>query len=226
MKKKIIGIFLAVMMLFSLVGCGEPQKAEDFTVEEHVQRIREYAQELDWKFDYEGFEVYPLYDILDDQSELMNRCLIEFEPYGFAFIKISYVQHCSCMRKVHKHDKYDNMYSVSDVYIDKTWSPYIPDNPQACPFPEPEVYGSWILNENGERIFYNRSPYFVYSNANEKKYFINLGGSGLRLAFICAVKRNGEFINLISGLKFNIDPNEGPNTRYVGQAFFYIGGLD
>ena len=46
-------------------------------------------------------------------------------------------------------------------------------------------------------IIYDKSPYFVTGNTNEKKYLLE---TELSYEFICAVKKGGKFLNLISGL--------------------------
>ena len=55
------------------------------------------------------------------------------------------------------------------------------------------------VDENGERIYYAKSPYYVTNNINEKKYLLDAGSC----YGICAIKKDGDFINLISGQKIN-----------------------
>ena len=89
------------------------------------------------------------------------------------------------------------MYVLSNTYWqDFPWSPYVKDETNSQP--EPDRDKSWILDENGERIFYTKSPYFVTGNIDEKKYLIETNTSD---KFICAVKKDGKFVNLISGLE-------------------------
>ena len=209
MKKTI----LSLICILSMLGCcllGGGAKVSDFTIEEHVGRITERIANSDrnWGFPqggtYQSFAVYPLYD----QNEEVNFYLVEFEPYGFVFVRVKDESNKigGCMKT--------GMYMLSDRFgIDYPWIPYRIDNKGSCIVDHPslsEEYdlvrffdvdqkGDLILDENGELITYKKSPYFVTGNINEKKYLLRTT-KDLKPStyYICAVKKDGKFINLMS----------------------------
>lgn len=99
------------------------------------------------------------------------------------------------------------MYTLSNSTITRTWSPYTLNSTTS----EKE----WILDEDGNKIVYNRSPFYVANEGNAKYYFLeNEDGD-----YIPAIKTGEDFINLISGEKFRFQ-NGQPETS---QACEFIG---
>ena len=193
--KRLIANITVVMLLFSiainLMGCTI--KASYYTEEQHIQRITErllnqenirYPEGLT----EEDFNVYALYN----QNEQLTQCIIEDEPNGFSFVLVkdqpSFFISCFYVNR--------SMY-MTGVYYGKEnpWTPYIRDNGEKEP----------ILDENGEMIYYDKSPYFVTNSLSERKYLLKTNNSS---EFICAIEKNGKFLNLISGLEFE------PAERY------------
>ncbi len=207
-KIKIIAITMLFFCLsINFAGCGI--RASSYTEEEHIQRISERIKDRDTNWGYpEGetyadFEVYPLYDA----NEELKYFLVEFEPYGFVFVCLIEEKPgiLSCLGAS------TSMYKLSNVYgINYTWSPYIKDETNSQPSPDSDK--SWILNENGERIFNNKSPYYITGNIEEKKYLL-VGNS--HSDFICAIKKDGEFINLVSGKVFDSQSLNEQSTMYI-----------
>ncbi len=205
--KKLISRILVFVFLFCIamnfVGCSK--KVDDFSVEEHIQRIAERIEtgKSYWWYPteetYEDFEAYPLYD----KNEELKYFLIEFEPCGFVFVAIQDEPSIfTSFLYAHK-----SMYVLSpDIYgKENPWTPYI-RNENSPPLPSLKEgwsgngNGDLILDENGNMIVYDKSPYFVTGNINEKKYLLQTDCS---YEFIFAVKENGKFVNLISGLELD-----------------------
>lgn len=223
--KKILSIALAFIVIFLVFLNFSNKKVDDFTVEEHRQRITQRIKESNsrWGFPegekYQDFEVYPLYN----KNEELEYFLVEFEPCNFTIIflydeeplitmliqKIARVNHSMYRRAISSYGK------------NREWSPYYRD--KNCPelvdygelyapgpdFPQtydyifnPQGRGQWILDENGERIFYDKSPYAVTGNLSEKKYLLETDSGD---KFIFAVKKDEKFVNLISGFEFEYE---------------------
>ena len=204
-----LAVFLTLCVSISFVGCKNDPN--DFTVEEHIQRIseriekRDFTSQYPYGLTYEDFEVYPIYD----ENEKINYYLIEFEPCGFMFVAIRNV---TVLEEIVSLWPSISMYLLSDCWNDKyPWSPYVVNEPDYF-YKDIE----WLLDENGERIYYAKSPYYVTNNINEKKYLLD-AGNGL---VICAIKKDGDFINLISGQKIN---NIREENLYKNQAVLDIG---
>ena len=209
--KKIITYILTFTILICtmicFVGCGE--RASSFTEEEHIQRITERIKKRDPKRlgfpegeTYQDFEVYPLYN----EDDKLQYFLVEFEPYGFMFIALR------DEIVIMAHTSLYFLSSSSSIYGEENpWSPYVKDETNSQPDPDRDK--SWILDENGERIFYTKSPYFVTGNINEKKYFWRVESGN----YICAIKNDTGFINLISGKQVDGSSFKGEST--IGVSF-------
>ena len=219
--KKILSIALAFIVIFLVFLNFSNKKVDDFTVEEHRQRItqRIKASNSRWGFPegekYQDFEVYPLYN----KNEELEYFLVEFEPCNFIIIFLK--DEPPVLISFLYPSK--SMYLVQSGYYGKNreWSPYYRD--KNCPelvdygelyapgpdFPQtydyifnPQGRGQWILDENGERIFYDKSPYAVTGNLSEKKYLLETDRDD---KFIFAVKKDEKFVNLISGFEFEYE---------------------
>ncbi len=188
MTKRIIrvaGSFLLVLlMIFAVTSC---RKSPDrFTEEQHIQRITKRVNDgfKNWVYEdgsrYTDFDVYPLYD----ENEELKYFLIEFEPYGFIFVDL----HDEGSTVLSWFGFPTSMYGLSNIYGNDTWSPYTIN----------ETTGElcWAVDENGEKINYNKSPYYVTQNVDERKYLLRSNPSA---EYICAIKSGETFLNLIGG---------------------------
>ncbi len=211
--KKILIIVLVVLVI-GLWGCS--QKADMYTVEEHVQRITKRLENRtsEWKSvndgNIDGYTVYPLYN----ENEEVIYYLVEMEPYGFTLVHCkdepSFKNFYSCLgvnvsMYMLSHRIYGSTYIDDGETYMFTWSPYIADETNSQPYPDKDKI--WILDDNGERIYHNKSPYYVTNNIDKRKYLIKTEGA----EYICAVKNDDKFINLISGEEFtaeNVDTYE------------------
>ena len=137
---------------------------------------------------YESFEVYPLYN----ENEELTHFLVEFEPYGFMFVTLIKDGQTSIFLG---HDR--GMY-LTEFHL-KAWSPYIPVETENGYGPKDYEY---ILDENGERIYYNSSPFKVKEKLNEKKYMLKAATT--RSVFVCAVKRGDKYINLMNDVEVDV----------------------
>lgn len=199
MRKFFIILLISILIITTGVcGCYVfPKKANMFTEVEHIERITErFQQKLynmpgDDGITVESFSVYPLYN----QNEELSMFLVEIEPFGFTFVGL-------------RDESYDllscsngktSMYKVSDFYGADTWSPYIVDETSSQSNTDNNKI--YILDENGERIYYKKSPYYVTDNIDKRKYLIETQGA----EYICAIKEDGKFINLISGESFTVE---------------------
>ncbi len=85
----IIGFFIICILAY-FVLTASTDKASWHTEEEHIERVSERVQEQikDWSYadgkKYDGYKLYPLYN----EKEELKYFLIEFEPYGFVFVRI------------------------------------------------------------------------------------------------------------------------------------------
>jgi hypothetical protein len=74
---------------------------------------------------------------------------------------------------------------------DKYWSPYTIDTTNSQNPPDTDK--CWIVDDNGDKIVYKKSPYSIAGIKNEKRYLLNIDDR-----FVPAAKRDGMFENLIS----------------------------
>lgn len=204
-KKKKITSVVAIVLLLLLCICfiwGHAHKASDYTTEQHIQRMSERIEKRFMAEDNEkwtGFEIKPLYN----ENEELNIFLVEFEPYGYLCVLVG-----DELNKVFGWlGMRTSMYRLSNETITRTWSPYNL-NSTTC---EKE----WILDEEGNKIVYNSSPFYV-SNAGNAKYYLLENEDGY---YIPAIKTGEDFVNLISGEKFRFQNGQPVNM----QAYEFIG---
>ena len=211
-----LGAILSFCMLFAFVGCKET------TVDEHIQSISERIRQIDangrWGYpdgeQYEDFNMYPLYD----KNETLKCFLVEFDPYGFMFVKLK------------ERSMYDVFPSVAEKPYVLSFQTYGKRNPWTTfsrnenspqlPAPFAGETGDLILDENGDIVVYEKSPYFVTGNINEKKYLLETDKKGS----IFAVKKDGKFINLISGVELSAkDEYSHVNQATLTVSFLHKG---
>lgn len=207
-----LSTLLFVAMLFSalfLTGCSK--KVSDFTEEQHKQRITERLQkQLDhWSYGdkekYVGFEVYSLYD----QNDKLSLFLIELEPCNFVFVMLM-DEPPLWVRTIFGGSMY-RYRAFGD------WSPYVL---KADPSEKEQFEKEWILDENGEKPVYNKSPYYVTGNIDNKKYILE---TNRKCEYVCAIKKDGLYVNLISGETFDIDNDDSLDKQATIWSPFYAG---
>ena len=204
----IVGLLVLTIIILSV--CGE--KPSQFTEEEHIARI---SKKIDkkikkkfskpWRtFDYDSFEVYPLYN----QNEELEYFLVEFEPSYFIFIY---------MRDDYKY--IDFIFGIKSMYRHSTgpylsWSKYkIDPTHENLPWDKNVI---WETDENGEKIVYNKSPYYVAGVKSEKRYLFEDGNGG----YIPAIKKDRDFINLVSMTEVNFSDGKAEKGQpSIGVSF-------
>lgn len=214
--KKSIILMLALTMTLSLLvltffGCTKLDP-NDYTVDEHIQMIREKVEDKFISEDglYTSISgIYPIYN-LDDE---LTHFLVEFEPYGFMFIKLRSDSITPISRLLKRQS---TMYVMETEFGDGTYAQryrqwrryrYSDENGKV---PEPfneygynhtpdEVNRYYELDENGDFIYYQHSPYAVAGKPEDKLYFVN------NKLF---VKNSDKYLNLVSMLWYNKDSIE------------------
>ena len=188
--KKLLVVFLIIIVV---LGCYGYLSMDMYTDDEHLNNVKDkFSNRWFHKFVYEdgskpeNFSAYKLYD----KNEELIAILIEMEPHGFEFIKI---RDDSKINEVLFSRYSCYVRSLNNYGFDETWQRYIVNGNTGNLEP--------ICDENGVVIDYRKSPYSVSGNANERKYLLET----ISGYYIPAVKKGGEFINLISGQSININ---------------------
>ncbi len=197
-KKRIIKLSVIGFVIVALgVLFFGAEKASWYSEEQHTQRVTKRIEKnyMTEKYDFTSFEVYPLYDI-DDKLVCF---LVEFEPNDYLYVQ------------VREENKFflSVFWGTRGLYGqdwgEREWSRYTVDETNSQPYPyEDRIW--FEFDENGERIVYDQSPYAVAGIENERRYLLldieDLQGNEYDIP---AVKRDGEFINLISMTPFNTE---------------------
>lgn len=184
----IAAIVLVAATTSGLLGCVTP--ASKYTEEEHIARVTRRARErfID-NGEYTDLEVFPLYDANDE----LGYFLIELQPSGYAYVEMN--------RSENVNDNFP-MYVV-DVNANVRWARivYDPDNDVIFTDDENKPVQDFRnrrfteLDESGNPIYYKESHFKVAGIKDEKRYLLE---TLYRNGYIPAVKRDGEFINLVS----------------------------
>lgn len=177
-------LFAVAFGVFALSGCNE--KASKYTEEEHIQRVTERIEErfMTDEFEYTGFEVYPLYDENDD----LKYFLVEFEPYEFMYVLLRDEQ----LKAFSFLGASTSMYKLSTFEVE--WSRYTIDQTDSKPYSDGNKI--WEIDENGEKIIRNKSPFSEAGVEEIRKYLLR--DSKNRTDYVPAVKTGDNYKNLIS----------------------------
>jgi len=211
MLKKIIKLAITILLLFitaSLAPCSE--KPSKYSEEEHVNRITKRIEKrfINASTELTGFQVFPLYDEADE----IKYFLVEFEPYGFLYVRINekYSTVVSWFGGV------GSMYTLSDTEVKMDWSRYIIDESNSQPFPNTDIM--WETDENGDRIIYKKSPYNIAEVGNSRRYL---------LGNIPAIKTETGYLNLISMTEVAFTNGQLSNKQAVADiSFIHKGYFD
>ena len=160
-----------------------------YTEEQHLQRISKLVEKryMGEKSEYTSYEVFPLYD----QNEKMKYCIVEFEPYGFVWVKIN------------DNDFNYGMYSRREM--DKNgWSRYEYIDTKQTSSSEDNI--KWETDEGKERIYYKESPYKVAGISDERRYVVTIIQAIHYPSTVPAVKRGDKYLNLMDMKEFEYVP--------------------
>lgn len=186
--KKLLAIILFLFLTFFITGCIN---SNIYTEEEHYKRVEKLLKKryLNGSTEYTGYQLFPVYNEKDE----MRYFLIELEPYGYVYVEIEEetILIIGC-----------GMYLRDEGNV---WSRYTYNDLDTLIIEDRIVYE---VDENGEKIVYNVSPFKAANVLNEKKYILNTmieGGSGT----LIAVKRGNKYLNLISMQEFEYKEEYG-----------------
>lgn len=184
----VTAIVLVAATTSGLLGCVTP--ASGYTEEEHIARVTRRARKrfID-SGEYTDLEVFPLYD----SGDKLGYFLIELQPSGYAYVEMN------------EYDNHDfPMYSV-DLPESVGWARMVYDEESDVELTYTVgkvTYGMRYehrrfseLDESGNPIYYKDSHFKVAGIKYEKRYLLE---SVWRNGYIPAVKRDGEFLNLVS----------------------------
>jgi len=198
--KRFIAVLLILLTIFCAIFAGCSESPDKYTLEEHIERISEKVEsrfinneksDFYGKYNVTQYKLFPLYN----QNDELEYFLVEFEPYGFAFISLNTVK---------KFAFNQAMYRCEDRYLQDNWQRY-----RLCiDGQEPEPYEGiqWMakendenlnfryeINEEGKFVEYNHSPYMTANALNQKMYLLIVYNG-----YIPAIKQGNKFINLVS----------------------------
>ena len=228
--KKSIILMLALIMTLSLLmltlfGCTTTLDPNDYTMEEHIQMISERVQArfMGENSEYTSFEVYPLYNKIDE----VIAYLIEFEPVGFIFVvtkkgRNGLFQNISMYRMSVNHDMFLaykgriqgwRRFRVSyDVFPPTPFNEYgfkKKDDGFYAVTQVGDVRKFYESDANGDYVYYKKSPYAIANKLTEKLYL---------LGEVPCVKEGDKWFNLVS-LRWHDDVSQINHDENLGVAF-------
>ncbi len=219
--KKSLVFFLAIGLLFGFAGCNlldiilseEIDNANNYTEEEHIQRVSELVEKryMTDTNEYTSFEVYPIYD----EYEELRYFIVDFEPEGYVYIYLN--------EKVVRLG--------SSMYLRCTpesefWRPYTYAPGMECTVPDENgemvTYHDICFKKDEEGNYYGfRVSHFKASNIkNEKRYlFIVYDNTGSKRGYVPAVKRGERYLNLMSWEEFDFYPEIRSENCVISDIF-------
>ena len=118
---------------------------------------------------------------------MLKYFLVEFQPYGFTYILLRDEQ----LKVFFWLGASTSMYMLSCTEGEPLWSHYKINETNNQSLAGAEII--WEVDDDGERVLYDRSPYSIADVEQEKKYLL-FSDNG----YISAVKKAGQYFNLIS----------------------------
>ena len=227
--KKAVSLCMTVFLIFAIAlgATGCVCKASDYTEEEHLQRVKDriearyFGETVDfdtfdfdpsvWEYNYginisdlrfESYEIHPVYN----ENDELKYFVVDFLPMGCIFVKIN--------KETLLWGPGPSMYSR--IVLDPWARCELSDNLATAPTEEDYTYEK---DENGDLIYQTTSPYKVAGVENQRLYLLEGKDSG---QYICAVKNNDKYLNLIS--MEEMDYESLPTREYVPSvivAFIY-----
>lgn len=214
---KIVKIFVCLFLSTLLMAAGvfTGCTSSMYTEEQHIQRIRERAEEryLGEESAYTSLEVYPIYNEYDE----LKYALIEFEPQGFLYVAIG-----------DRSYPWKGMYTLSTTEPEG-WMPYRVKEGEREDITD--EYGNTISytnreffrDESGHVIIYQQSHFKVAGIENERCYLLGITSTaylGFTDALIPAVKRGEQYLNLVDGEVIDYKPGMESATYAIGDISF------
>lgn len=212
MTKKKVAILAIVLSLVVVIGavlavfvCS--RYSWFYSEDQHLERITERAEErfLGEGGEYTSLEVYPVYN----EHEELQYALIELAPQGYMYVYISDVDY-----------PWKDIYTMSDLEP-TPWTPFRmveKIGPNGLPL-EGSYQPSFIVDENGEQIYYNESLFKVAGIEDERRYLLDCKG------LIPAVKRGDNlYLDLVDGALIEYDPADDEHdypTYAPGEIWFH-----
>ena len=186
-KRIVLCVVLAVIIaLLAVLGVRIAKRSSwGYTEEQHLQKISELVEKryMSGDYDFTSYEITPLYD----KNEKLHYCVVDFEPYGFVWVKIN---DFAFLR---------SLYTRDDEFISQKWSRYeYIDTTNSL---DSDKNKKWETDESGERIYYKVSPYKAAGVKDEKRYLITIKQESYYTT-IPAVKHGDKFLNLMDMKEF------------------------
>ncbi len=186
-KKIVLCVMLAVVIaLLAILGVRIAKRSSwGYTEEQHLQKISELVEKryMSGKYDFTSYEITPLYD----KNEKLHYCVVDFEPYGFVWVRINDFAFLK------------SLYTRDEEFISRDWSRYeYIDTTKSL---DSDKNKKWETDESGERIYYKVSPYKAAGVKDEKRYLITIKQESYYTT-IPAVKHGDKFLNLMDMKEF------------------------
>lgn len=188
-KKKIVilcVVLAVVIALLAILGVRIAKRSSwGYTEEQHLQKISELVEKryMSGDYDFTSYEITPLYD----KNEKLHYCVVDFEPYGFVWVRINDFAFLK------------SLYTRDEEFISRDWSRYeYIDTTKSL---DSDKNKKWETDESGERIYYKVSPYKAAGVKDEKRYLITIKQESYYTT-IPAVKHGDKFLNLMDMKEF------------------------
>lgn len=186
-KRIVLCVVLAVVIaLLAILGVRIAKRSSwGYTEEQHLQKISELVEKryMSGDYDFTSYEITPLYD----KNEKLHYCVVDFEPYGFVWVRINDFAFLK------------SLYTRDEEFISRDWSRYeYIDTTKSL---DSDKNKKWETDESGERIYYKVSPYKAAGVKDEKRYLITIKQESYYTT-IPAVKHGDKFLNLMDMKEF------------------------
>ncbi|MCM1306402.1 MAG: hypothetical protein NC037_02555 [Bacteroides sp.] len=226
----LVAIIVALLVSYAVYSYLDKGSADDYTLDEHIERIsalveQRYFSELS---EYTGYELYPIYD----SNEELRYFLIELKPVGFVYVRLNK----SYSKITSRHFDVAGMYTRCEG---EPWSRYriwwqgvVEDEDgnyvRNLPYPD----GGWHYKENSlqHQYYYeinasgdfvvNEYSHFKAAHVEDEKRYILLCNDN----YVPAIKKDGQFINLVSMEELHSDGDEYPHIQlsFINKGYFNL----
>lgn len=190
--KRVLYTALAAVAVLAICAPFMAGCSSMYSEEKHIERVSKRVEKryMGENSPYTDLTVYPLYD----ENDKLGYFVVEFEPYGYEYIKINKYADVGC----NLFCMYTKSTTGTTPNLWRRWKTDAEvENGQNWQYNKRYSEGWVETDESGEIIEYRDSHFKVADIRDEKRHLLKVNQDG-HSEYIPAVRRGEKWLNLVS----------------------------